>query len=85
MSFERFLEELLRIYFECFQFDIFVFSTKIWMYKWLCIPAFFYVIFFFFKWIVILFPLYIIPSWILQCIAKVIYALRVPKRRSDNG
>lgn len=60
-----------------FQFDYMVFSEKLWIYYWLCIPAFAYLFFFIIKWAVLTFPVWYPPY-------AIVSRLRVPFQRKPD-
>jgi hypothetical protein len=68
----QYLDMYLALLWRMFNFDIWVFSTQLWMYWCLLIPACFYFVFFCLKWIVLLSPI-LIP---LKAIVRVIESFR---------
>jgi len=56
---EKLFQEYLEILMACFKFDVAVYSEKMWMYWLLCIPAFFYTMFFILKWYVLTAPMWL--------------------------
>jgi hypothetical protein len=64
----QYINMYLDLLWRMFQFDIWVYSTQLWMYWCLLIPVIFYTVFFFFKWGILLFPI-LLP---LETIVKVL-------------
>lgn len=58
MNLKEIFEAYLKLLWECFQFDVEVFS-KPWMYIALLIPATFYFVFFILKWVVLTAPIWL--------------------------
>lgn len=58
MNLEEIFEAYLNLLWNCFQFDVHVFSEP-WMYIVLLIPATFYLAFFIIKWIVLTAPVWL--------------------------
>jgi hypothetical protein len=52
----EYLDMYTKFLWECFQYDISVY-TNIWMYVWLLIPILFYTVFFIIKWSILLLPI----------------------------
>lgn len=73
--FERYFEILLK----CFEYDITVYSTNMWMYWWACIPAFAYTVFFFVKWTVLTTPIWMPLSMILRGLPVIVKTIRNAK------
>ena len=65
------ITQYLQILITQFQFDVMVFSTKLWIYYWLCIPALFYLWFFAIKWAVLTLPVWIAPTIVAKAVAKI--------------
>lgn len=60
-----FINNYLELLWYQFEYDIYMLSQP-WMYYWLLIPAIGYLIFFFFKWVVLTTPIWLPPSIVAQ-------------------
>lgn len=52
------IETYFTILLNQFQYDVSVYSNNMWMYYWVCVPAFFYTVFFLIKWTVLTAPMW---------------------------
>ena len=71
MTLEQLFHSILKVYWDLFQYDLSVFSQG-WIYYWLLIPVTFYTIFFISKWVIILFPIWVIPVMILKSMDRIV-------------
>lgn len=60
----KIIEAYFTILLNAFQYDVEVYSEHMWMYWCLCIPAFFYTVFFMIKWAVLTAPMWMPISMI---------------------
>lgn len=77
---EKIITEYFQILLDCFKYDVNILSTQMWMYYLICIPAFFYLVFFMIKWALLTAPMWLPVSLLFSKVGAAIQKIKSIRR-----